>query len=49
MEEQVGSWTIPAPLMRVETFTLAGYTTSTTELPQQALTKLHLEGTMMPF
>ena len=30
MEEQVGYWTIPAPLMRVETFTLAGYTTSTT-------------------
>ena len=34
---------IPAPLMRVETFTLAGDTIQPLELPQQALTKLHME------
>ena len=43
---------IPAPLIRVETFTSLEVLIQPMELPQQALTKLHLVGpmlTMMPF
>ena len=41
---------VPAPLIRVETFICLDKLVQPAELPQQALTKLHLEeGPMMPF